>query len=173
MGSDRVIEGTTTERLAVEVVAACRDRQLTLAVAESCTGGQVAAVLTSIPGASRSFWGGAVVYTPAAKCALAGLDPAEVDAAGVVSATTTGRLAEGIRGVSGADVGLAVTGWAGPDSEGSDPIGSVYLAIASGEGTRVEPCRFAGCRAEVRNAATVALLTLALESIDAIEPDSR
>jgi nicotinamide-nucleotide amidase len=161
------------ERRAVEVIAACRQRGWTVAVAESCTGGEVMAALSSIPGASAQLWGGAVVYSAEAKCALAGLAAEQIAGDGVVSAATTRRLAEGIRQRSGADLGLAVTGWAGPDSDGPDPVGSVYLGVATDQGTHVELRRYDGSRAGVRRAASAGLLAMALEVIDASGSEGR
>ena len=89
-------------------------RQATLAVAESCTGGLVAQRITSVPGASRSFLGGAVVYSDELKTSLAGV-PAELIAQhGAVSAEVAKALAQGIRARTGATMGVGVTGIAGP-----------------------------------------------------------
>jgi nicotinamide-nucleotide amidase len=107
----------------------------TLAVAESMTGGLLAARLTAIPGASRSFLGGATVYSPAAKAALLGLPEAFLAEHGTVSEVTTVALAEAAKGRLGATWGLAVTGNAGPGAEGEAPVGSVFLAVAGPGGT--------------------------------------
>jgi nicotinamide-nucleotide amidase len=124
----------------------------TLAVAESMPGGNLSARLTSVPGASRSFLGGAVVYSVAAKAALAGLDPAEILAAGTVSESVTRALAEGIRARLGTTWGLAVTGNAGPteDKDGPAPIGTCLVAVAGPEGTGFQAFDLFGNREEMQ-----------------------
>ena len=112
-----------------------RVRGQTLAVAESMTGGLVAARLTAIPGASRSFLGGATVYSPEAKTALLGLPADFLAEHGTVSEATTLALAEAARKGLGATWGLAVTGNAGPAAEGEAPIGTVFLAVAGPPGS--------------------------------------
>jgi nicotinamide-nucleotide amidase len=89
-------------------------RQATLAVAESCTGGMVAQRITSVPGASRSFLGGAIVYSDELKHAFAGVSPEMIAEHGAVSEEVAKALATGIRLRTGATLGLAVTGIAGP-----------------------------------------------------------
>jgi nicotinamide-nucleotide amidase len=126
------LESTVLERL--------RARGETLAVAESMSGGLLASRLTAIPGASAAFLGGAVAYSPAAKVALAGVDPVVIQAHGTVSEATTEALAAGIRTKLGATWGLAVTGNAGPstDARGDvgqvNPVGTCILAIAGPDG---------------------------------------
>jgi nicotinamide-nucleotide amidase len=136
-------------------------RQVTLATAESCTGGMVAARITDVPGASRSFLGGAVVYTNALKTAFADV-PAELIAAhGAVSAEVTKALAEGIRKRTGATLGLAVTGFAGPGGgTETQPVGLVYVALADGQKTEVFDRTFRGDRLRVREWASQMALDL-------------
>lgn len=123
------------------VLDALKARGETLAVAESMSGGLVASRLTAIPGCSEAFTGGAVVYSPAAKIALAGLDPAFLQEHGTVGGSTALALAKGIRGKCGATWGLGITGNAGPtlDAGGKDrPLGDCALAVVGpwGEETR-------------------------------------
>ncbi len=134
-----------------------------LAVAESCTGGDVLSLLTAPAGASDCVWGGAVVYTADAKASLAGLARGWVLKQGVVSAAVTEALALGIRERSGVELGAAVTGWAGPTSKGPDPVGTVYLAVAGPYGCCCRRKQLHGDRAAVRAAAAGALLELLLE----------
>ncbi len=134
-------------------------RQLTLAAAESCTGGLLAARLTDVPNSSRTFIGGAVVYTDALKTEFAGVDPAVITEHGAISAETARALAEGIRRKTGASLGLSITGLAGPTpiSTGPDagkPIGLVYIALADGEDTQVKQVNVIGDRERVRLWAT-------------------
>jgi nicotinamide-nucleotide amidase len=111
-------------------------RQATLAVAESCTGGMVAERITSVPGASRSFLGGAIVYSDALKHAFAGVSPEMIAEHGAVSAEVAKALATGIRLRTGATLGLGVTGIAGPTGGTEEkPVGLVHIALSSAEKT--------------------------------------
>lgn len=107
----------------------------TLAVAESVTGGGVGARLVRVPGASAWFRGGVVTYATEVKRTLGGVDAGVLDAHGPVSEQTAGALAQGVRERLGADVGLAVVGVAGPDTQGGRPVGSVALAVALPDAT--------------------------------------
>ena len=123
----------------------------TLAVAESCTGGLVSQRLTSVSGSSRSFLGGAVVYSDALKTLLAGVPPALIESNGAVSKQVAAALAEGIRNTTSATFGLGITGIAGPGGGTEEkPVGLVYVAIADGEETEVVERRFPGDRDHVR-----------------------
>lgn len=135
----------------------------TLAVAESLTGGVLAARLTAIPGASNWFRGGAIVYTDAAKRALG--VPAELLAReGAVSAAVAGALAERVRAAHDADFALATTGYAGPDGgDAHTPVGGYFAAFARrGAQPRIERGLSAGTRETVREAAATHALVLAL-----------
>ncbi len=124
----------------------------TLALAESMTGGLIAARLTAIPGASRALKGGVVVYTAEAKAVLAGLDTELLKARGTVSEATTRALAEGVRAKLGATWGLAVTGNAGPgeDPAGPAPVGTTFIALAGPNGTVCQHPIQAGSRADMQ-----------------------
>lgn len=133
----------------------------TLATAESCTGGMVAERITSVPGSSRSFAGGAVVYSNELKRDFAGV-PAEVlKQHGPVSRATSAALAEGIRKRTKATLGIGVTGYAGPGG-GTErtPLGTVFVALADEEDTQVVERRFLGDRDRVRLFATMLALDL-------------
>jgi nicotinamide-nucleotide amidase len=134
------------------VAAALGRRGETLAVAESMPGGNLAARLTSIPGVSAVFLGGATVYSARAKAALAGLDPGFIKAHGTVSEPVTAALAEAIRERLGATWGLAVTGNAGPteDPDGPAPVGTCVAAVSGPEGTGCKTFRLPGGRAELQ-----------------------
>ena len=123
----------------------------TLAVAESCTGGLVSQRLTSVSGSSRSFKGGAVVYSDELKTLMAGVPPALIESNGAVSKQVAAALAEGIRSATSATFGLGVTGIAGPGGGTEEkPVGLVYVAIADGQETEVVERRFGGDREQVR-----------------------
>ena len=102
----------------------------TFAVAESCTGGEIAKRMTDIPGASAVFVGGAVVYTNEAKARILGLDPALIEEKGAVSREVGVQLAERVRALTGADIGIGVTGLAGPDGDGVHEVGTVFVSMA-------------------------------------------
>jgi nicotinamide-nucleotide amidase len=136
-------------------------RQSTLAVAESCTGGMIAQRITAVPGSSRSFLGGAVVYSDEMKSTFADV-PAELIARyGAVSSEVAGALAEGIRKRSGASLGLGVTGIAGPTgATDTKPVGLVYIAVSDGKTTDTFERNFRGARDRVRDWATQQALDL-------------
>ena len=136
-------------------------RQATFAVAESCTGGLIAQRITSVPGASRAFLGGAVVYSDALKISLAGV-PAELIAQhGAVSAEVAKALADGIRARTGATVGLGVTGIAGPTGATEEkPVGLVYIAVTDAQGADAMSRTFRGDRQRIREWAAQQALDL-------------
>jgi nicotinamide-nucleotide amidase len=155
--------------LARRLQEACLGRGLTVAVAESCTGGLVAAALTETPGSSAYFAGGVVSYADAAKRDLLGV-PADVLAAhGAVSAQTARAMAEGARSRFEASIAGSVTGIAGPDG-GSDekPVGLTYLAVADEHGVDVRRIVLPGDRAANRRDSGVALVEMLLERVAAI-----
>ncbi len=131
-------------------------RGLTLAVAESCTGGLLASRITDVPGSSRTFLGGAVVYTPELKTSFANVPQRLLDTEGSICEPTARALAEGIRERTGASVGIGVTGIAGPTSatEGPDagkPVGLIYLAVAGpGSTTESRELHLTGDRERIR-----------------------
>jgi nicotinamide-nucleotide amidase len=172
-GADRIERGlvepleqhlfTRDERPVEELVLGlCRARGWRLATAESCTGGLVAARLTSVPGASDVVVGGVVAYANEVKEAELGV-PADVLAEhGAVSAETAAAMATGVRARLGAEVGVAVTGVAGPGGGTADkPVGLVYLHAESPEGSSELEFTFPGDRELIRRRATVAALHLA------------
>lgn len=133
----------------------------TLSVAESCTGGMVAERLTSISGSSRSFVGGAVVYSNELKTEFADVSPALIERHGAVSREVAAALAEGIRVRCDTTLGVGVTGIAGP-SGGSEekPVGLVYLSVSNGKSTEVVERRFGGDRDRIRHYASQTALDL-------------
>jgi nicotinamide-nucleotide amidase len=126
-------------------------RQATLATAESCTGGLVAQRITSISGSSRSFLGGAVVYSDELKTAFAGVPAELIEKHGAVSDEVAIALASGIRQRTGATIGVGITGIAGPTG-GTDtkPVGLVYIAVSDAQRTDVLERTFRGPRQRVR-----------------------
>jgi len=126
-------------------------RQATLAVAESCTGGMIAQRITSIPGSSRSFLGGAVVYADALKESFAGVPPELIAQRGAVSAEVAEALATGIRVRTGATLGVGVTGIAGPSGATAEkPVGRVHIAVSDANKTESVERTFRGDRTRIR-----------------------
>ncbi|MBW8871253.1 MAG: CinA family protein [Leifsonia sp.] len=152
----------------VAVVRTLIDRGLTVAVAESLTGGLVTAELTGVPGASAVVLGGAVVYATELKHTLLGVDADLLAAEGPVHPEVACQLASGVRerlavGGRPADLGVATTGVAGPDPQGGRPVGTVYVGIASSEGARAVALELSGDRDAIRRE-TVAEAVRALAS---------
>ena len=139
-------------------------RHLTLAAAESCTGGMLAQRLTSVAGSSRYFLGGAVVYADALKTTFANVPQEVVRTEGPVSEAVARTLAEGIRTRTGASIGIGITGIAGPGpGTGPDegkPIGLIYIGIADADGTQVKELHLTGDRERIRWWATQHALEL-------------
>jgi nicotinamide-nucleotide amidase len=138
-----------------ELIAVLAARGLTVAVAESLTGGELVAELTRPAGASAVVLGGVVVYATELKHSLVGVDQVLLDAHGPVHADVADQLARGVRtrlAVAGrpADIGLATTGVAGPDAQGGRPPGTVFLGLSLGDRTRVIELALTGTRAEIR-----------------------
>ncbi|HEX4030381.1 MAG TPA: competence/damage-inducible protein A [Terracidiphilus sp.] len=136
-------------------------RQATLAVAESCTGGLIAQRITSVPGSSRSFVGGAVVYSDQLKQAFAGVSPDLIAQHGAVSEEVAKALANGIRIRTGATIGLGITGIAGPTgATETKPVGLVHIAVSDAQKTDTLERTFRGDRQRVREWAAQQALDL-------------
>ena len=143
------------------------ERGKTLATAESCTGGTIAARFTAMPGASVYFRCGVVSYSNESKAALLGVDPATIARVGAVSEKVARQMAEGARRVAGADYAIATTGIAGPTGGSAEkPVGTVWIAVATPEGTTAV-CKQCGTdRGQIIDRASafaIALLRDALE----------
>lgn len=123
--------GIDVPDLQTAVVQSLRQKGLTVASAESCTGGLVAARLTKVPGASAVFGCGIVSYNNTVKAEVLGVDPAIIEQHTAVSAETAAAMAEAVRKKSGADIGIGVTGNAGPSASEGQPVGLVFVAVAS------------------------------------------
>ena len=143
------------------MLAECRARGLTLATAESCTGGLVSARLTSVPGSSDVFLGGIVSYADEVKARQLGVEEEVLAAHGAVSPEVAAAMASGARDRLDADVAVAVTGIAGPGGASPEkPVGLVYLHAAGPSGERALRFDFPGDRQTVRGRSTVAALHL-------------
>jgi nicotinamide-nucleotide amidase len=143
------------------VLRLCRERRLTLATGESCTGGMVAAQLTDVAGSSEAFLGGVVAYANEVKRAELGVPVDVLERHGAVSAETAAAMAAGARERLGADVGVAVTGVAGPAGGTPEkPVGLVYLHAAGPDGSLAADFSYGGDRATIRRRATATALHL-------------
>ena len=125
------IYGIDTDSLENTVLQLCKDRGLTFAAAESCTGGLIAKRITDLPGSSAVFRGGCTVYTNDAKNILLGVPYELIEEKSVYSAEVAKALAENVREKLGADFGIGVTGIAGPDGDGVHAVGTVFVALAT------------------------------------------
>jgi nicotinamide-nucleotide amidase len=150
--------------LAERLQGICLGRGLTVAVAESCTGGLVAAALTDVPGSSGYFLGGIVSYADGAKGTLLGVPEASLAAHGAVSAQVARAMAVGARERLGTALAASVTGIAGPDGGTTDkPVGLTYVGVADERGTDVRRFTWTGDRAGNRQASVRAVLELLVE----------
>ena len=139
---------------------------LTLATAESCTGGLLADRITDMPGSSRYFLGSIVVYAAALKEKILGVSPATIHEHTVYSAEVAREMAAGVRRVTGADIGVGVTGIAGPDGGTPErPIGLVFIAVETPSAARVERFQFQGDRSSIKEQAAEQALALVIQSV--------
>lgn len=153
--------------LAEAVVSRARARGLMLATAESCTGGLVAAALTSVAGSSAVLEQGVVTYSNAAKTRLLDVPGSLIEAHGAVSRPVAESMAAGARSRAGVDVAVSVTGIAGPGGGSADkPVGLVHFGLAGPEGVQHVERRFAEAdRQAIRLAATRQALELLLDAV--------
>ncbi|MET9696854.1 nicotinamide-nucleotide amidohydrolase family protein [Streptomyces sp. NPDC006529] len=132
----------------------------TLAVAESLTGGLVAAELTSVPGASRSFRGSVTAYATEIKERVLGVDAELLAAHGAVNAQVAQEMAAGVRRLLDATWGISTTGVAGPEPQDGQPVGTVFIAVAGPAGRKSARLRLNGSRAEIRRESVRTVLEL-------------
>ncbi|MFI0962380.1 CinA family protein [Streptomyces sp. NPDC021080] len=158
---------------AAEVVRLLTVRGETLAVAESLTGGLVAAEITAVPGASKAFRGSVTAYATELKHGLLGVDVTLLAERGAVDPQVAIQMAAGVRAALGADWGIATTGVAGPDPQDGQPVGTVYVAVDgpfeapadTPRGGKVAPLRLNGDRAEIRMESVRSVLALLLREL--------
>lgn len=125
-----VVYGVDVECIEESVIKLLREKGMTFSAAESCTGGELAKRFTDMPGASAFFKGGVVTYTNEAKAKLLGIDPALIEEKGAVSYEVAKAMAENVRTLLGTDIGVGVTGLAGPDGDGVHEVGTVFVSLA-------------------------------------------
>lgn len=164
--------GQTARELAAEALQLLSRAGQTLAVAESLTGGLVAAALTDVPGSSAAFRGGVVAYATQLKADLLGVDAAMLAAHGPVYAPVAAAMAEGVRDRLDATVGMATTGVAGPGPQDGQPAGTVHIAVSlagdhtdRGDETVVRTIALTGTRDAVRRLTVERVLGLLLSRL--------
>ena len=154
--------------LAETVLDLLRARGWRAAVAESCTGGLLGARLTAIPGSSDVVLGGIIAYDNSVKVRDLGVRAGDIEAEGAVSESVVSQMAAGVRVRMGADVGLAITGIAGPGGGTAEkPVGTVWFAIHTPDGARATMVRLIGDRDEIRRRATQGVLNLLRKALTA------
>ncbi len=160
---------STLAKIVVEHLA---KKALTVSAAESCTGGMIASEIISAPGSSTVIGSSFVTYSNEAKTLILGVPEEDIKACGAVSEVVARKMAQGVRRVSGADIGVATTGIAGPDG-GSDakPVGLVYIALSTPKRVICKKRHFSGGRNSVRKKATKEILKLILEETGYYERD--
>ena len=138
---------------------------MTLAVAESCTGGAVGSAIVSVSGASAVFAGGVISYSNDVKREVLHVSASTLERHGAVSSETACEMASGVRALTNADFAVSVTGIAGPGGGSAEkPVGLVWFGLAGRDGVRAERMIFSGDRAEVRGAAVEHALEMLLEA---------
>jgi nicotinamide-nucleotide amidase len=161
-----VVYSTQDETLEEVVLRLCRERGLTIACAESFTGGEVAARLTRPAGASAAFVGAAVVYTAEEKRRVLGVSSETIEGPGVVSEACAREMAAGARRLFGADLAVSFTGAAGPEPHAGAAPGTVWIALDAGEVTHARGLRLTGERERIRAWSAQAGLDLVRRHLD-------
>lgn len=152
---------------AATILSGCVDKKMKLATAESCTGGAIAALLTEIPGCSKSFERGFVTYSNESKTEMLGVKKTVIDTHGAVSEEVATAMAKGAIEHSRATIAVSVTGIAGPDGGTPEkPVGMVCIAVATKDKTEVTTHYFQGDRREVRLRSVAAALHMLSEAIN-------
>ena len=156
-----------------QLVERLKRLETTVATAESCTGGLLGKSITDISGSSAVYPGGVISYCNRIKHEILGVDQSLLDTLGPVSEPVARQMAEGVRRVMGADLGLSVTGIAGPNSdETGRPVGLVYVGAADEAHTLVREFHFQGDRAAVRQQSAEAAAALALALLNRETPEA-
>jgi len=142
------------------VIAGLARAGLTVAVAESLTGGALTSHLVGVPGASAVVRGGVVAYATELKATLLGVDPDLLAERGPVDAEVARQMADGVRTRLGATIGVATTGVAGPARQSGQPVGTIVIAVTTAERASVRPLRLVGRRGQLREATVHAATAL-------------
>jgi len=153
------VYGTDDDTLESVLVRLLTERGLTISIAESCTGGLVGHRITNVPGSSKTFICGVTAYANAAKVSLLGVKPESLESFGAVSEQVAREMSDGVRKLSGSDIGVGITGIAGPDGGTPlKPVGLVYVSVSLPHLTSASEHRFVGSREDVKQRAAQAAL---------------
>jgi PncC family amidohydrolase len=153
-----------TKNYEIQIGEILTERKLTIATAESCTGGLIGHRITDVPGSSNYFERGMIVYSNDAKMECLNVHKETIEHFGAVSSETAIAMAEGIKNSSRTNIGLAVTGIAGPSGGTPEkPVGLVYIALATDEGTKVQEFRFDGNREDIKMQTAEAALGIVID----------
>mgnify|MGYP002742427987 CR=1 FL=1 len=144
------------------LLSSAESRGLTVAVAESLTGGEVVSALVSVPGASAVVVGGVVAYATRIKSQVLGVDERRLERTGPVDGGVAEQMASGVAALMGADLGLATTGVAGPGPADGHPAGTVHVAVVAPWGQRHRELRLSGDRPQIRRATVMEVCELAI-----------
>lgn len=149
-----------------KLLKALMDKGLTLSLAESCTGGLLAHRITNIPGSSKVFLLGIIAYANSAKRRLIKIPEKTIQRFGAVSSPTARLMAEGARRLGGSDLGIGLTGIAGPGGGSKNkPVGTVFIAVSSSRKTLVKKFHFRGSRLRIKKQAADKAIQMLLEAI--------
>jgi len=161
-----VVYGTGDDNLVAVVTRQLIATKRTVATAESCTGGMIGELLTSLPGSSAAFVGGAITYSNKEKMRQLGVAKATLETHGAVSEETVREMASGARGRFGTELAVAVSGIAGPDGGTPEkPVGTVWLAIATRDAVKTKKLAWPGTREQIRQLSAWWALSLILEEV--------
>ena len=164
---NKLVEVLVTDVLEVQVGSLLRKRKLKLALAESCTGGLVGHRITDVPGSSEFFWGSIVAYAYEAKAAILGVSWDTLNGRGAVSRETVLEMARGTRRVLNTDIGVSVSGIAGPGGGTEEkPVGTTWIGLAAHDGEWAKVWLFAGNREQNKRSAAEAALQLLLDYLN-------
>ena len=155
------------EHLSRELVGLLREKEVSLSLAESCTGGLISHLITQIPGTSKFYKGSLVAYQPELKINLLKVDPASIERYQLESPHVTEEMAQGMRALTASDIACATNGIAGPGPGSSldIPIGQVFIALASSKRTICHAYQFFGQREDIKLKASIQALKLLIDFI--------
>lgn len=149
-----------------KLIKALEAKKLTLSLAESCTGGLLANRLTNIPGSSKVFLLGVIAYANSAKCRLLKIPEKIIQSYGAVSRPTVRLMSESARRLGGSDLGIGITGIAGPGGAAKNkPVGTVFIAVSSSRKTLVKKFFFKGSRLQIKKQAANKAIQMLLREI--------
>jgi PncC family amidohydrolase len=164
---NKLVEVNVAKSLEIQIGKLLHERKLKLALAESCTGGLVGNRITDVPGSSEFFWGGVVAYAYEAKVALLGVSWDTLNTRGAVSQETVLEMARGTRRVLSTDIGVSVSGIAGPGGGTPEkPVGTTWIGLVTSDGEWAKLFHFSGERVQIKDAAADAALQLLLDYLE-------